>query len=84
MTKGTSGKCNWPAARIVAHQVLVDDYTKYIYVYSQCHNYRTEILDYKGTVNNRTFVLCGFESALRIRILFYNYFFRSIINFSVL
>ena len=53
-------------------------------IYSNCHNYRTEILDYKGTVNNRTFVLCGFESALRIRILFYNYFFRSIIIFSVL
>ena len=32
VTKGTSGKCNWPAARIVAHQVLADDYTKYIYV----------------------------------------------------
>ena len=63
--------------------ILVGIYM-YIYIYRRCHNYRTEILDYKGTVNNRTFVLCGFESALRIRILFYNYFFRSIINFSVL
>ena len=75
---------NMKVTHIIHNICIYCIYNYMVYIYSRCHNYRTEILDYKGTVNNRTFVLCRSWSALRIRILFYNYFFRSIIIFSVL